>query len=158
MKIQFTFYLFLLICFTCQAQKPNNSNNKLNYYIKKSQKLEKKKKFEKASFYLEKFVLKTTHKDSLTDVIEKISELKKKAKLYNHLYTAVLKSNGLHAYNQLKEMENLRIAKIYANLLNHSEVKKSIQEYDMIISKENPGMGLLQNFINAESWHKEFAL
>jgi hypothetical protein len=40
----------------------------------------------------------------LTDVIEKISELKKKAKLYNHLYTAVLKSNGLHAYNQLKEI------------------------------------------------------
>lgn len=104
MKIQFTFYLFLLVCFTCQAQKPNNSNNKLNYYIKKSQKLEKKKKFEKASLYLEKFVLKTTHKDSLTDVIEKISELKKKAKLYNHLYTAVLKSNGLHAYNQLKEI------------------------------------------------------
>lgn len=133
MKIQFTFYLFLLICFTCQAQKPNNFNNKLNYYIKKSQKLEKKKKFEKASFYLEKFVLKTTHKDSLTDVIEKISELKKKAKLYKHLYTAVLKSNGIHAYTQLKEINKFDS--------NHVQLRQISQ----IIAKDIVRIGVRKN-------------
>ena len=57
LKIQFTFYLFLLVCFTYpEAQKPNSSNNKLSIIISRKTKNWKKKKNLKASFYLEKFV------------------------------------------------------------------------------------------------------
>jgi len=136
MKILFTIYFFLLICITCQAQKPNNSNNKLNSYIKKSQKFERNQKFEKASFYLEKFVLKTTHKDSLTDVIEKISELKKKAKLYKHLYTIIAKDivrigvrkNAFNTAHQLldslKTYHLLDSTAFYQKMIDKLEKKK----------------------------------